>query len=379
MADKKITRVWSPMKASPDYTLSPDATPEEIRATVVRAMRDELTVQWFSEKDFIYRSKAGQDMNVKSDEVYAGMAYVTSATSLFHWLRFYDFKTGKMSGIGPDMDGKMGNTCASSVFWGWYAAVSSIRGCYTFHMTPANGFLPVGDYTIDPALESLNDHHTDEIIRENGKEKIIDAYTRVKPGDAIVAFKDAKSAHAQMVVEPATVVYREGVIDLDESYLVVQDQHKGLRSTKAEFVNYYAGGKVHFAGHLAMKRPFSKLLKDAYLPLTNAEFEGKKPYTGPFVKAEGAEGLKTLSDVRKLTLVSSYPVVAVDLAVREGDRLLGESSLLTTRDDMKAFIATALPLKELPLPELSGKGCRCTITITLSCGAVLTAADFICE
>ena len=370
----KIKRVWSPAKGMPCYKLPADATPEEIRATAVKAMRDELTVQWFTEEDFTYVNKAGQEMRVRSDEVYAGMLYATSGTSLFHWLQFYDYKTGKMRGLGPDVMGKMGNTCASSVFWGWYGAVSSIRGCFTFHMTPANGFLPVGEVKIDPELADYHDYTTDKIIEDNGKEKIIDAYTRVRPGDAVVAFKDAKTSHAQMVVEPATVVYREGKIDLDESYLVVQDQHKGLRSDKAEFVYYYQGAKVHFAGHLAMKRPFSKLLKEAYLPLTNAEFDGKKPYTVPGATAEGKE-IKALADVRGLTVSATHPIISVKLVVRDGERVLGESEFLTTKDNMIDNTAFQLPLTALPLPELRGAGGRLTLKVLLGSGTTHTVAD----
>lgn len=369
----KLKRVWSPMKGLPCYELPAGATPEELRATVVRAMRDELTVQWFSEEDFVYVNKAGQEMHVKNDEVYAGMLYATSATSLFHWLHFYDPETGRMSGLGPGVMGKMGNTCASSVFWGWYSAISSIRGCFTFHMTPANGFLPVGGYVIDPKLSSYVDYTTDRIIEDNGREKIIDAYTRARPGDAIVAFMDSKSSHAQMAVEPATVVYREGRIDLDESFLIVQDQHKGMRSTRAEFVNYYEGGKVHFAGHLAMKRPFSKLLKEAYLPLTNAEFEGKKPYTVPAAEAQGP-ALKTLADVRKLTVTATHPIICVRLTVRDGERVLGTGELLTTRDDMVHGTAFKLPLTALPLPEVKEAG-RLTLEVLLGSGNTRTVID----
>ena len=49
-----------------------------------------------------------------------------------------------------------------------------------------------------------------------------------------------------------------------------------------------------------------------YIPVTTAEFLGKKPYDAPTVTIEGGDAT-ALEDLPKLSLVSNYPIAVINI------------------------------------------------------------------
>lgn len=370
-------RVGSPMPGIPDYTLPAGASTDEIRAMAVKAMRDELTVQWYVDKSFSYLNGDGGEFNINSREVYAGLPYTQSGSGLLQWLQYYDFNTGKMSGVNGDIQGFLGNSCAASVMWGWSSVVTSIDWNTTYLMTPAHGCLPVGGYRVDPTLADYRQHTTRQIIEDNGEEAILQAYAAVLPADGLisVANEEASGSHAQMAIEPAHVVYNaDGTVNREESYITIQDQHKGALKKDEPFVTTVDGQKVHYAGHVSQQMTFAKLLSGSYIPVTAAEFTGAKPYVVPSVSAEGTEGVESLADLQKITLSSDYKIITVRAVVTDGDTVLAESKKVLGRAEIENGTVSRYNLATLPTPN-AGRKCEDGKTYGLKVEALLASGS----
>ena len=98
--EKPSVSVKHPMKEIPNYALPEGASLEEVRATAVRAMRDELSVEWVTDSTILYNksvSKTDRDFELSAGRVYAGLPYTAAASGLLSWLQYYDFETGAFS------------------------------------------------------------------------------------------------------------------------------------------------------------------------------------------------------------------------------------------------------------------------------------------
>ena len=376
--------VWSPMREIPCYELPAGAGPDEIRAMAVKAMRDELTVQWYSPNNFTYPNGDGTDMTVNSSEVYAGLPYTQSCSGLMQWLQYYDPETGEVTGIsGADLNGRLGNSCASSVMWGWSGVVSSIDWDFTFHMTPGHGCLPVGGYKVDMGLMDYRQYTTTQIVNDNGMDAILRAYTQVQPADGLISYMDQKTSHAQMVLEPAHVEYKEdGSIDTDKSYILIQDQHKGILSNKEPFVTKVDGNRVHYAGHVSYQMKFTELYDKCYIPVTVAEFTGAKAYDVPRLDAVGAENITSIEDLKDVTLTSPYKIVVVRVTLKDGDTVFAESRTVLGKAEIQNGTITDLSLSKVLTPTATlrrdgekGKTYRLVVEALLATGNSFTPID----
>ena len=273
----------------PDYTLPENAGVEQLRATVVRAMHDELSVQWTTDCHLEYRkfgAVSGKLFQYDPDNLYAGLPYSNGSTGIFQWLKYYDKETGAMKfpGTGQQWADTLGNSCANSVIWGWQTVCTGLAGNhYTRNMTQCNGFLPVGPYTYDPNLYDLKEYTTKQIIDDNGAPVMLESYACIEMGDGLVSSTDD---HAVMAIEKATTVRLEdGSVDGENSFVMIQDQRGGKG---AGFYEREENDKlVNYSGRTAFKYTFNKLMKLGYIPCAPAELLGKKPYQKPWVTYVG--------------------------------------------------------------------------------------------
>ena len=381
--EKEERRVGAPMSAIPSYVLPEGASTDEIRAMAVKAMRDELTVQWFVDKNFTYLNADGGEFKINSREVYAGLPYTQSGSGLLQWLQYYDPDTGRMH-IGNDIQGFLGNSCAASVMWGWSSVCTSISWNTTYLMTPGHGCLPVGGYKVDMGLMDYREHTTKQIVEDNGEEAIMRAYAAVLPADGLISVANsaASGAHAQMVIEPAHVVMNaDGTFNRDESYIMIQDQHKGAMKTGAPFVTEVDGQKVHYAGHVADKMTFTKLLANSYIPVTTAEFTGAKPYTVPAASAEGAESAATMNDLKQLTITSPYKIITVRVVIRDGEEEKAEGKKVFGRVEIENGSAHSYDMSSFLMPAglgrklEKGKAYTMSLEVLLAPGNTVTLAE----
>ncbi len=298
----------------PDYSFSNPPSTMELRLRAVAAFKDVLSVRWSVPGDLIYNktgSLSEKTFHYDADTTYAGLFYSSASTGLFQFLEYYDYETGRICypGDTEELKETLGASCADAMLWGLTTVCNSVTGpYYPACMVYKNGYLPVGNYTYDYDIESFNFLPTPQIIKNNGNAVMVDAYGKVKPGDMITS---TTVNHAAMVISYPVVKYKgDGSIDLQKSYITVQDQRGGVG---AEFFERTEGGEtIRYSGCVSVDYTFSNLLKKGFLPVTTAEFAGKKPYE-PCTVSIDKKNCKTIDQLRSASVSSNYPLAVVNL------------------------------------------------------------------
>lgn len=297
----------------PDYTLEEDASSLEIRLKAISAFKDVLSVRWSLVNEITY-NKTGplsdKTFHFDADVTYAGLFYSNASTGLFQFLEFYDFETGRIYYPGEVEEFKetLGASCADAMLWGVTTVCNSLTGpYYPVSMVYKNGYLPVGDYTYDYDISSFNILPTYKIVAENGKDVMLDAYTKVNPGDM---FTSSVANHGIMVLAVPTVIYLEdGSIDLENSYVLVQDQRGG--GSSGHYAVEEDGQTILYSGCTSIEFTFAKLLDKSYIPVTTAEFAGLKPYERS--TASISQECSTVKELLDATVSSNYPLAVVNV------------------------------------------------------------------
>ena len=302
-----------------------NATSDELRAIAVQIMEDNLSIQWNTDH-FLYYSKrvglTGKKYTFSPGLVFAGMPYTDGASGIVQWLEFYDTETGLFSwpGTGAELDGNMGNSCASCVWAAWHAVCNSVTsGATTHNMLAVNGALPVGPYTYPTGLKAWTDYPTEQVCADNGMEIMFLSYAEILPADGLVSTLDA---HAIMAKEAAHVEYlKDGSIDGENSYVIIMDQRAG----KGDYFYVEMDGDTELlhSGRTSAKYSFKELFDLGYLPCCPAEFKGTDPYELPEVSFSGSTA--SVEDMMKGHVVANYPVAVTRLVLVAPD---GEETII---------------------------------------------------
>ena len=303
--------VPAPM-ATPVYTFEGEPTTDELRQTAVQAMNDLLSIQWCTEIEIAYY-KTGPVSKKRFEHmpmnIYAGTIYSNASTGLFQFMEFYDQETGKFSYPGPVylIKEAVGNSCADSLLWGYSTFCNSIQGgFFPATMVYSNGYLPVGNYTYDRSIKTYVQYPSNEIIKANGDDKILECYTLVQPADALVS---TTANHAMMAIAPAHVEYNDdGTLSTSRSYITIQDQRGG--SGDGFYDQYENGNVIHYSGRTTYDFTFAELLEKHYIPVTTAEFTGDKAYDKATCTLDNTN-FTNLSEFLETTVSSNYPLAIV--------------------------------------------------------------------
>lgn len=302
----------------PDYTFSEEPSILKMRLKAVSAFEDLLSIRWSTAIPITY-NKTGpvseKTFKHEVDVTYAGTIYSNASTGIFQFLEFYDFETGRMSYPGEveEMKETIGASCADAMIWGVTTVCNSITGpYYPVTMVYKNGYLPVGDYTYDYSITSYNMLPTYKIVEQNGQKVMVDAYTKIRPGDMLVSTPDN---HGMMAIGIPTVIYKsDGSVDLQKSYLMIQDQRGG---TGAGFYEVKEKGEIiRYSGRTSAKFTFAQLLDKSYIPVTTAEFAGLKDYEKCTVTAS-AESCSSIEDLLNMQVESNFPLAVVNVIVAD--------------------------------------------------------------
>ena len=309
-------------KIRPDYTVSENATPEQLRETALRAMQDFVTLSWTPDKYYTYHNPydiVDKQFQFVPEVTFGGLPYTNAHTGLFQWYAFYDETTGIMSypGDGMDWSANLGSVCADTMMWSWSTVCNSIGGNFnTFTMTPEYGFIPVGDYEIPAGILDYRNYPTDRICADNGMDKILEAYTQVLPADALVSTPDG---HAVMVVKLGEVVRKDdGTIDAEKSTIFICDQRGGSGSYFYE--ETHNGETLLLSGRSNHEYTFAELYSLGYIPVTCAEFLGTEGYEKPELTFEGSTD--SLDGVLAGTIKTRYLLATLEAVDSQtGERL----------------------------------------------------------
>jgi hypothetical protein len=184
---------------------------------------------------------------------------------------------------------------------------------YTFHMTVANGYVPVGGYKIPANLLDYRTHSTQKICEDNGRKVMLDAYAKMKPADALTS---TPKGHALMVVSgPFVSSDADGYMDDEQSYVYVIDQGGGKGN---HFYEVEVDGETQmFCGRLATKFTFATLYNSSYIPVTAKEFVGEDAYEVPEAKLSGSAD--SLTKLYSQTLSTNYILCNLELTLEKAD------------------------------------------------------------
>ena len=345
-------RVPNPMKERPSYVLPENPTNRQLRETVVRAMRDMLTIQWSTNKEIRYNKKgavSGKNYYHNPGEIYCGLPYADGQTNLFVWLEHYNMETGELTfdGDGVWLNDYLGNTCAGSLMWAWSTVCNSLTGVYiNYNMVPKFGCLPIGDYKFNTSVTTLQDHPTRDICDENGQEKMFECYALIQMGDGITS---TKTLHTMMSTIDAVVVRDEnGKIDGEQSYITLQDQAAGV---KDKFREEEHDGKIYnYSGKIAFHAPFNWLWEKAYIPITTAELAGTKTYDKAWVNFAGAG--QTPDQLTTGVFQSNYPMCLLKVtATDEGGNATRLHTVYFNRKDVGTAKARSYRICDYEIEE----------------------------
>ena len=293
-----------------------DMSKAELRQMVIDFFKLQLAFQWTPNMDVTdydltnWKSSIPKSINIGS--VHGGIPYQSLGTgNPYRWLEYYDENTGVMDlekafaengGYGEggamfdqeyDADGKLVykkyralttffNQCSSSSTWAWERVINSARFGWSFDITAARGFIPVGCFDYNFEYEGKNygiaeitsyrkggdlpkAFTTSDIIsyltNNVGYYAIYECYTQVKPGDILV-----RNGHVMMVDTVETKYTKSGKIDPTQSKILVHEQ------VEAWAMQSTIDGVPHrIQGRTGASYKFDELSKQGYLPFTCLE------------------------------------------------------------------------------------------------------------
>lgn len=280
-------------------------TIEEGRKLVVDFFRYCKTAVWMPSDNYEYKVKTA---NTESEQIvgfvkYGGLPYISLGSGNIYRLMDYmdpethvvDIKTAGLK------DKLFGNQCSFGSYIGIGRVINSADYSWTKGMTPINGFVPIGDYSIKNDVKNFSEavYNTITVLEENGQEKMNECYAGLKAGDVIVYYTTA--GHVVMISGDAHVEYTaDGKIDAVKSYVTVIDQTPGHSSMTNE-----AGDTFNFENNVDAKWTFQKLFQGNYVPYTFKEWLGLDPiessktefdYTGETISLDQLHGLAVTSN-----------------------------------------------------------------------------------
>ena len=266
----------------PDYALTPGSSPEEVRKTAVRAMRNELFYPWTPYETLRYHKEgycSSKEYLFEKNALYAGLPYSDAGGSLIQFLQYFDPKTGTIRLTDPEnADHLIGNMCGESVIWAVAATCPAVcGGMQSGFMTTHQGFFPAGKWKLDPKIETYLDYSTVSLSRDNGKDVMMQCYAKAKPGYLLCCSAEAGNSHnhaAMILAEPHVEYLPDGSINELQSYLIAQDQRSGKKAGGFEVLR---GGRLYqMMGVGEAVYTFRHLWDFGFVTLATAEMLGKK-------------------------------------------------------------------------------------------------------
>lgn len=325
---------------------SPDMTEDELRQLCVDAMRFNLTFPWTPTQDIVYSFTLldrTSDVELPAGIAYSGLFYCNNNAKGNVWkaLEYYDHETGAIDfeAMNGDFLSVMSSACARGVEWGW-SRVSNSTGLETMasYNQYNSNIVPVGPYSYLPGQYSFSaGTGTQDIIAANGADIIYQSYAAMKMADGLYS---SSSYHVIMAAEaPVVVTTADGVIDPEQSYILILEQDAIGSKTESKNYQQENGVTMRPLGTVDEKYTFAKLLEKGYVPFAIPELVGKDPVEageawvgGVNKKLENGADL-TISQLMDQTLITNYAICTVEAQVQdpEGKVLAsGKYQLVTT-------------------------------------------------
>ncbi len=354
-----------------------DMTEEELRQIVLDFFRLQLTFQWKPKESFAYSITTYKEpRRFDKNTVYAGLPYQgqSKAGNLYWAMEYYDPKTGILDNsdmTGQEFSELLGNHCTSSPYWAWARVVNSTPQYGNVRMTKHYGFLPVGDYEYNTIMWTEIDS-TKKVCKENGEQRMYEAYGQLKPADGIFLFYSlGGNSHCRMISSyPVVVRNADGTINGEESYLLYMDQGSKLKDYTAA-----DGSTVQLQGKIDEKATFAELFKSSYITFTFGELTGADPVE----KAEVTANLPpeaTVKDAVNCAITANYPIAYVQITLTDttGKPVYEKKTHSSNMNVYEMFFARSVSISEIEALLENGK-VNLTVQAKVSTGELITAYE----
>jgi len=345
-------------------------------------LRKLVTVRWRSDVGFSYESPIGTPHEVVAGRLCEGLPYSFGGATLGAWLDHtvsVDEKgVHNLEGLtkellhGNSTSARLGIDCSGTVTRAWQSVGAEVRTESTNKMTPANGFLRVGDYVAPEDVYT----NTNEDCKNNGTDVMYEAYAQLQKADAIVT--NHGGGHTRFVVGVNVVRNEDGSIDGRESTVTILEQRSTSNYSDkeaGETVTRFVIGDVEYA--------FYELVLTGYLPVTNKIFVDPSPIEEPVVTDSIKE--PSFSNLFSGTLQCNWALDNVTITITDASGAVVQASILHPKRrtelevSMMQFGSDAAENKTVgvvsPL-ELPSGSYHCKVTCRTVAGHVLTAREF---
>jgi hypothetical protein len=216
----------------------------------------------------------------------------------------------------------------------------------------ANGIYPVGDWTdfcmMNPETGKRDDVPYDaslaayscttekdsaQILATNGADTILEAYTKARQGDAIVAFLTTpwndegltNAGHARLIVaDPIVIRNADGTIDSDKSYMITTEQGRSDNSNTTWRVNYTYTFRTLLDDPAD---PASSGYDRTYLPITIRALHDESVRESYVSLYPGAENVTAPN---KGKIYSNFRVLSHRMIVKDGETVVYDNTIYTT-------------------------------------------------
>lgn len=276
-------------------------TEDQLRQLCLDFFRLQLTLPWVPNQTFSFDYVPGEKDTCNEGTLYGGMPYVERTyNSLYAFLTLCD-ENGVLDikGMGKDAYKYIGNQCSGGSFWGWSRVSNSINWTGTHEIVASRGAIPLGPYTYDLSIDNHLSEPTHDICARNGEQVMFQSYAALEKADGLAQYRNG--GHVMMAVSTHPV-YKNGKIDGNESYVIVQEQVGGRSEMDVE-----GAGKILAQKGREQKHTYSFLLSRGYLPFTIAEFHGRDPIDAGKVSFSH-EGQATVDQLTSAKLEANYAI-----------------------------------------------------------------------
>ena len=334
---------------------TPDMTVDQLRRICVDFINLQTEFPYMLEEDvdqFITSQKKARKL--RAGILHAGIPYISIGSgNVYRVAEFYNAETGTIDKNADILktDRFFGNACSGSAYMAWSRVINSTKRAYTYEMTEAFGFIPVGPYKYDTSVEVFVPYQKDPdgyccrtVCNDNGEQTMFESYAAMKLADGTT-----NNGHVRLLTgEPFVVRNPDGTINGDESYLIMSEQT--CYTTRPNHVRIDKNGDHYIAqGGVNVKFTFKALFDTYYIPFTFAEFLGTKKVDVATVGVDSDEKLFSADDIAALTLTSNYPISDVFVTVKNN---LGEKVYSCVHRSLDFFIKEMKLGEILPTDEL---------------------------
>ncbi len=363
-------------------------------------MRQMATVLWRASEDIIYSNvptsvnpqvDGGRGLTtIKAGRLYRGIPYTHAASDTAALLEYagepdekgiYTVSGLTWQALNADYtSARIGNDCSSAVGLSWGILGNSLKQISkTKNLTENYGYLPVGEYKTSPEAHP----YTADVAAANGINIMGKAYSQLQKADAVVNRNATDTNGHTMMIVTNEVVYNNGSIDPNRSYVTVLEQTSGRIEQQTSKYDEILGEEIYPVYIIDKKYTYNALFTSGYLPITCKELIDPSPVTEPGVTdTESQYSLDNLFS-GKLSATRFISAVAITVSDTSGNIVQQCSASPTSRYEPYTFDMETFQTERpevlrgtLDLDALVAGSYHCKVTCRLITGDAFTVREF---